>query len=703
MATAAAAPLTEQNRPGWFWQFLRDELQPYPQRVHLVGRMVLAATLVMLICMAYRVPYAFQGPLLALFVSRESTKATLNSVLTMCIALTAGAIFVIGSASVFTINPILHYIWVGVALFIVFFALSTVSNYLGVLMFSVAIGVGIPFWDRAVPAEVNVEDTLWLMWVGLLGVGVAFLVEIAFARLAPGDNVILSVTERLSAVEAVLRCYADGRPPDDNAIREINRYAMLGTSLARRYSQRSGFNLPYVARTDGVISLVGTLVDTTASLTELAVRPSDNERRRARELTDNLSRLRIEFLARQAPSPIHLTDVEKETPGLPLLRELEQTAELIPEVFAAPPTAQDDSPTGAPPSAPLLAHDAFTNPAHLQFAVKGTCAAMACYMLYTSIDWPGLSTSVITCIFTALTTIGSSRQKQVLRFLGAVVGGFILAMGAQIFIFPSVDTIFGFTFVFVVVTAFSVWFMTASPRISYFGVQIALAFYLVHLQAFRFETSLSIARDRVVGVLLGLFAMWLIFDQFWERPAAADMRKTFINNLRLLAQLARQPSLANRKETLRQAYALGQTINANFNQVKNLGDGVLFEFGPSRPADLALRARINQWQSKLRALFLIHGAMVRYGLEFPGFELPQPMLAAQADFDNALSATLDGIADTLEGEPPPGANRLAEALQKLEELAQAYRDDASAHLDAFMPLSRTAEQLALSIARDAQQ
>ena len=155
MATAAAAPLTEQNRPGWFWQFLRDELQPYPQRVHLVGRMVLAATLVMLICMAYRVPYAFQGPLLALFVSRESTKATLNSVLTMCIALTAGAIFVIGSASVFTINPILHYIWVGVALFIVFFALSTVSNYLGVLMFSVAICVGIPFWDRAVPAEVR--------------------------------------------------------------------------------------------------------------------------------------------------------------------------------------------------------------------------------------------------------------------------------------------------------------------------------------------------------------------------------------------------------------------------------------------------------------------------------------------------------------------------------------------------------------------
>ena len=79
------------------------------------------------------------------------------------------------------------------------------------------------------------------------------------------------------------------------AVRQIHRFAMLGTSLARRYSQRSGYNLPYVARTGGVISLVGTLVDTTAGLTELAVRPSDDERRRARELADSVARLQTEF------------------------------------------------------------------------------------------------------------------------------------------------------------------------------------------------------------------------------------------------------------------------------------------------------------------------------------------------------------------------------------------------------------------------
>lgn len=315
MATLVTTPIAGQSRSGWLWQFLRDELEPYPQRAPLVGRMVLAATLVMIICMAFRVSYAFQGTVLALLVSRESTKATLNSFLTMCVGLTAGTIFVIGSATFFTTDPLPHFLWAAGALFVVFFALSTVNSYVGVLMFSVLVGVGLPIWDRPVSVEANVEDTLWLLWAGVLGASVAFLVEIAFARLAPGDTVILPVTERLAAVETVMCCYAEGRPVDRHALRRIHRLAMLGTSLARRYSQRSGYNLPYVARAGGVISLVGTLVDTTAGLTELAVRPSDEERRRARELADNLQRLRKEFLARQTPRPSILPISAKQRPA----------------------------------------------------------------------------------------------------------------------------------------------------------------------------------------------------------------------------------------------------------------------------------------------------------------------------------------------------------------------------------------------------
>lgn len=699
MATLATTQVAA-TRAGWFWQFLRDEFEPYPQRVELVARMTIAATLVMLICMAYRVPYAFQAPVLALFVSRENTKATLNSALTMGLGLTAGTVFVIVSASIFTINPILHFIWVGCALFVVFFALSTVNSYVGVLMFAVMVTVGLPLWDRPVPAEVNVVDMLWLWWVGILGFGVSILVELAFARLAPGDNVIIAVAERLAAVEGVLRSYAERGAPGHDAIRSINRFAMLGTSLARRYSQRSGFNLPYVARTGGVISLVGTLVDTTAGLTQLAARPSEDDRRRAGNLADTIAQLRQQFLARQTPLPIHFENLSTTEGSLPLLRELEETVALIPQVFAEPPALPNQPVSVAPTPATLLAHDAFVNPAHLRFGIKGTLAALICYMLYTSLDWPGISTSVVTCAFTALTTIGASRQKQILRILGAAFGGFVLAMGCQIFVFPHIDTIFGFTIVFILVTIFAAWIMTASPRISYFGVQFALAFYLVHLQAYKFETSLSIARDRVVGVLLGLFAMWLIFDQLWGHPAIVDMKKTFIANLRLLAQLAREPDLGDRKDAIHRVYALGQTINANFDQVRNLGDVVIFEFGPSRATDLALRDRVREWQSKLRALFLIRGAMLRYRLALPGFEIPPEMEPAQRNFDNELAATLDAIAERMEGSPQPDSNKLAQALVRLEEQAQACPPQATVHLADFMALSRTAERLALDVSED---
>ena len=90
-------------------------------------------------------------------------------------------------------------------------------------------------------------------------------------------------------------------------------------------------------------------------------------------------------------------------------------------------------------------------------------------------------------------------------------------------------------------TGAAAWFLTSSPRFSYFGSQFAVAFYLINLGEFRIQTSLVPARDRVVGILLGLFMMWLIFDQLWGASAVVEMKRTFISNLRLLAQLVKDP------------------------------------------------------------------------------------------------------------------------------------------------------------------
>src|SRR5260370_13188998 len=122
-------------------------------------------------------------------------------------------------------------------------------------------------------------------------------------------------------------------------------------------------------------------------------------------------------------------------------------------VFAPQPSSGDP-----PPS--FFARDAFTNVQHIQFAVKGCLTASLCYIIYNGLDWPGISTAVTTCFLTALSTVGSSRQKQVLRISGALLGGFLIGMVSQVFILPYSDSIAGFTILFSFVTAFASCFIT---------------------------------------------------------------------------------------------------------------------------------------------------------------------------------------------------------------------------------------------------
>jgi multidrug resistance protein MdtO len=180
-------------------------------------------------------------------------------------------------------------------------------------------------------------------------------------------------------------------------------------------------------------------------------------------------------------------------------------------------------------------------------------------------------------------------------------------------------------------------------------LQLVLAFYLINLQEFAMQTSLSIARDRVVGILLGLFMMWLVFDQLWGAPAAVEMKRTLISDLRLLAEFAREPLSKDLKVAVELSYSLRETINANFDKVRSLADAVLFEFSSSRQQDLALRSRIRQWQPHLRALFLTRIVLLKYRLQLPGFELPEAVRVAQQEFDDNLAKMLDGMAERMEG------------------------------------------------------
>src|ERR1700730_13407609 len=399
------------------------------------------------------------------------------------------------------------------------------------------IALVVALWFRHVSNETNVRDTILFLFVSSIGVVVTAAVEVAFARMKPGDDIVLPIAERLAAVESLLACYIEDLPVDHATEKKITRLGMLGTSTLRRALRRSDYSPPYRAQMSGVVALVGGLVDVAATLTQFRFEPSSTDQKQLRNLAATIASIRTDLMNRRIPISIQFNPNDRPSRGVPLLLEMEEKVALISQVVAGSKSMDEYlPPSDDVPRSKLVVPDALTNPEHFKFALKGCLATSLCYIIYHAIAWPGISTAVTTCLLTGLSTIGSSRQKQVLRLAGALVGGFLIGMGSQIFILPYLDSIGVFPLLFVLVTALASWFMTSSPRLSYFGLQVALAFYLINLQEFAVQTSLSIARDRVVGIFLGLFMMWLVFDQLWSAPAGVEMKRAFISALRLLAQ-----------------------------------------------------------------------------------------------------------------------------------------------------------------------
>jgi multidrug resistance protein MdtO len=114
-----SAGAATQNRPRQSFstaslvsQLLKEELAPYPGRTALDARMMIPATLAMLISMTFRMPEGAYGASFALTLSRESPRATVAAAKTLAIAFViAGAYELIGA--IFFVNePILRLVWV---------------------------------------------------------------------------------------------------------------------------------------------------------------------------------------------------------------------------------------------------------------------------------------------------------------------------------------------------------------------------------------------------------------------------------------------------------------------------------------------------------------------------------------------------------------------------------------------------------------
>ena len=247
----------------------------------------------------------------------------------------------------------------------------------------------------------------------------------------------------------------------------------------------------------------------------------------------------------------------------------------------------DTTSAGAKPPKPknLFVPDAFTNPAHVHFALKVTFAAMFCYIFYSAIDWTGIHTAFITCTFIALESTGATLHKGVLRMGGALIGG-ALALFTIVFLMPHMVTIASLVLVVACASAIAGWVATGSEMISYAGLQIAFAFFYSVFQGYAPDTDLDNVRNRVVGILFGLIVTGLVFRYIWPEHTIDRLRDALRTALRQLAQLLeiRSPETSI-KTGKAEAHSLITETSRSFDQARRYVELTQFEFEESPNRD----------------------------------------------------------------------------------------------------------------------
>ncbi|MEO9782240.1 MAG: FUSC family protein [Sedimentitalea sp.] len=244
----------------------------------------------------------------------------------------------------------------------------------------------------------------------------------------------------------------------------------------------------------------------------------------------------------------------------------------------------------------LLAADAFTNPDYQRYALKTSIAAMLCYLIYTGIQWDGIHTALITCYVAALGTTGETVRKLTLRIVGCLFGA-ALGCAALLFVMPSLTSVGGLMLLVFGAVLIAAWVSSGNERISYCGVQIALAFLLTTLNGFGPSFEFSQAGDRIGGILLGIFVIYVIFTQFWPASIYNRIHRELAETATRVYELARL-SQPERSKEIASSAAILKTLSETPNALS------MASFEPRHQrADATTLARCAEIRDELEMLF----------------------------------------------------------------------------------------------------
>jgi multidrug resistance protein MdtO len=671
--------------------FLRAELAPFPGRAIGTLRVVVAAVVVLVLCMTLRIPEPHLAVWVVTRVAMEESSQSLLTGLVFLVALTIGLAIPLVLLTFAMDQAWLRFCLMAAMAALGLFlrqtfaigALGFVIGLIGTVMMTLPDFIPIP--------EMVVRGSLWLWPVFALGITAAVAANVLIAPTDPETLLREELVTRVRAAEDAIARRLGKRHGDSEATRlasaGIARLLLLlkgaevaHPSLKARHPQRAA-----------LITLLDRLVTSAAALELLprtALDANENARlaRVAQRCADARQAIDTGRALAQDRPPDPSFPLGGGSAAVPVVRELEHVLVLVQQALGPEGAAAD---VGSSERPRAFVPDAFTNPSYVHYALKGALAVMICYTLQSAVDWPGIRTCLITCLIVGLGTEGATIQKATLRIAGALVGA---AMGflAILLLVPSMESITSLTLLVAAGTAVAAWVVLGSPRIAYAGVQIAFAFYVCVIQGFDPSWHFYTIRDRLIGILLGNVVITVVFHYVWPLPASGAMWTTLASALRAMARLATVRSSGDEYNAATEAAGeVRVQVAHDFATAQQMADQAGFELGP-RKEGLVARERLQRAAADAQSTFLTQLAIAHQRSDGV-LAIPDAVDTGMRRFDAAISDGLEAIAARAERRAAPPipdlhAHFAAAAALVTESVARITNPEVMAHLESRLAL-----------------
>lgn len=205
-------------------RLLREELRPYPGRIAKVARMLLAATIVLLLAMSLRLQFAFLGVFNAFLISRQSPRWLLANGPLVLLANVAGLLYVLAGLSLFSSYPVAYLAFLVLSFYLAFFVKAVLpSNYIA-FGFSVLVAVLATFvWHQPGTADLRLE--------GMISLDIALILGTLTAMAIAWVVLWIGIDEAADAVELRLASLVEAKALSNPQYRRLALRGCLAGSL----------------------------------------------------------------------------------------------------------------------------------------------------------------------------------------------------------------------------------------------------------------------------------------------------------------------------------------------------------------------------------------------------------------------------------------------------------------------------------------